>query len=223
MILGSVNDSDIVEKRIPISPDTIKKYIASGFSVQVEKDFGKNSNIQDVELQNLGAKVLNKEEIYKTSDILIKINCPSDSEISLIKDGAVLIGSFFPHLNKDKINKYKNEWKLNKIKNNPTYKMKDNLRHRIYMALKGTVKSKRTIDLLGTSIDNLWNHLEKSFRPGMTKNNYGRVWHVDHKIPCAAFDLTKPKEQSKCFHFTNLQALFVKENLSKGAKLEWQN
>jgi NAD(P) transhydrogenase subunit alpha len=56
-------------------------------------------------LQNLGAKVLNKEEIYKTSDILIKINCPSDSEISLIKDGAVLIGSFFPHLNKDKINK----------------------------------------------------------------------------------------------------------------------
>ena len=105
MILGSVNDSDVVEKRIPISPDTIKKYIASGFSVQVEKDFGKNSNIQDVELQNLGAKVLNKEEIYKTSDILIKINCPSDSEISLIKDGAVLIGSFFPHLNKDKINK----------------------------------------------------------------------------------------------------------------------
>ena len=105
MILGSVNDSDIVEKRIPISPDTIKKYIASGFSVQVEKDFGKNSNIQDAELQNLGAKVLNKEEIYKTSDILIKINCPSDSEISLIKDGAVLIGSFFPHLNKDKINK----------------------------------------------------------------------------------------------------------------------
>ncbi|MBT4699068.1 MAG: Re/Si-specific NAD(P)(+) transhydrogenase subunit alpha [Alphaproteobacteria bacterium] len=105
MILGSVNDSDIVEKRIPISPDTIKKYIASGFSVQVEKDFGKNSNIQDVELQNLGAKVLNKEEIYKTSDILIKINCPSDSEISLMKEGSVLIGSFFPHLNKDKINK----------------------------------------------------------------------------------------------------------------------
>jgi hypothetical protein len=126
-------------------------------------------------------------------------------------------------LNKDKINKYKNEWKLNKIKNNPTYKIKDNLRHRIYMALKGTVKSKRTIDLLGTSIDNLWNHLEKSFRPGMTKNNYGRVWHVDHKIPCAAFDLTKSEEQVKCFHFTNLQALFVKENLSKGAKLEWQN
>jgi len=126
-------------------------------------------------------------------------------------------------LNKDKINKYKNEWKLNKIKNDPTYKIKDNLRHRIYMALKGIVKSKRTIDLLGTSIDNLWIHLEKTFKPGMTKDNYGKVWHVDHKIPCASFDLTKPEEQAKCFHYTNLQALFAKENLSKGAKLQWLN
>lgn len=126
-------------------------------------------------------------------------------------------------LNKDKINKYKNEWKLKRIKIDPSYKIKENLRHRIYLALKGNAKSKKTIDLLGTSIDNLWNHLEKTFKPGMTKNNYGKVWQVDHKIPCAAFDLTKSEEQVKCFHFTNLQALFVKENLSKGAKLEWQN
>ena len=110
-----------------------------------------------------------------------------------------------------------------KFQNDLRFRTLMNLRHRIYMALKGTVKSKRTIDLLGTSIDNLWIHLEKTFKPGMTKNNYGKIWQVDHKIPCAAFDLTKPKEQVKCFHFTNLQALFVKENLSKGAKLEWQN
>ena len=126
-------------------------------------------------------------------------------------------------LNKNKINKYKNEWKLKNWRENEEFRLKENLRHRIYLALKGAVKSKKTIDLLGTSVDNLWNHLEKTFKPGMTKDNYGKIWHVDHKIPCAAFDLTKPKEQVKCFHFTNLQALFVKENLSKGAKLEWQN
>ena len=125
--------------------------------------------------------------------------------------------------NKIKVREMRRKWKLKNWRENEEFRLKENLRHRIYMVLKGKVKSKRTIDLLGTSIDNLWNHLEKSFRPGMTKNNYGKIWHVDHKIPCAAFDLTKPKEQSKCFHFTNLQALFVKENLSKGAKLEWQN
>jgi len=126
-------------------------------------------------------------------------------------------------LNKNKINKYKNEWKLKNWRENEEFRLKENLRHRIYMALKGTVKSKRTIDLLGTSIDNLWIHLEKTFKSGMTKDNYGKIWQVDHKIPCAAFDLTKPEEQVKCFNFTNLQALFVKENLSKGAKLECQN
>jgi len=126
-------------------------------------------------------------------------------------------------LNKNKINKYKNEWKLKNWRENEEFRLKENLRHRIYMALKGTVKSKRTIDLLGTSIDNLWIHLEKTFKSGMTKDNYGKIWQVDHKIPCVAFDLTKPEEQVKCFNFTNLQALFVKENLSKGAKLECQN
>ena len=105
MILGSVIDSDINEKRIAISLDTIKKYISNGFSVQLEKDFGKNSNINDSELQKLGAKILTKEEVYKTSDIIIKINCPNETEISSIKEGTILIGSFFPHLNKDKINK----------------------------------------------------------------------------------------------------------------------
>ncbi|MEY4342686.1 MAG: transhydrogenase subunit alpha, partial [Pseudomonadota bacterium] len=95
MIIGSVVDGDINEKRIPLSPETIKKFIVNGFSVQLEKDFGKYSNIHDDELQKLGAKILNKDEVYKSSDIVIKINCPSESEISLIKDGAVLIGSFF--------------------------------------------------------------------------------------------------------------------------------
>ena len=125
--------------------------------------------------------------------------------------------------NKIKVRETRRKWKLKNWRENEEFRLKENLRHRIYMALKGKVKSKRTMDLLGTSIDNLWIHLEKSFKLGMTKNNYGKIWQVDHKIPCAAFDLTKPKEQVKCFHFTNLQALFVKENLSKGAKLEWQN
>ena len=73
MILGSVIDSDINEKRIAISLDTIKKYISNGFSVQLEKDFGKNSNINDSELQKLGAKILTKEEVYKTSDIILSL------------------------------------------------------------------------------------------------------------------------------------------------------
>jgi len=105
MIIGSVIDSDNNEKRISISLETLKKYISKGFSVQIEKDYGKHSNISNEEFERLGAKISDKDNIYKTSDIIVKIACPNDSEISLIKNGSVLIGSFFPYLNKDKINK----------------------------------------------------------------------------------------------------------------------
>jgi len=69
--------------------------------------------------------------------------------------------------------------------------------------------------LVGCSIDFLKQHLENKFKPGMSWKNYGK-WHIDHIRPCASFDLRKPAEQKKCFHYSNLQPLWAKENLVKG-------
>ena len=71
------------------------------------------------------------------------------------------------------------------------------------------------------SIENLWIHLEKSFKPGMTRENYGK-WHIDHIRPCSSFDLSKPEEQSICFHYSNLMPLWAEENLKKGSKLNYE-
>jgi len=49
----------------------------------------------------------------------------------------------------------------------------------------------------------------------MTWDNYGK-WHVDHIIPISSFNLTLETEVEKCFHFTNLQPLWAKDNLKKG-------
>jgi hypothetical protein len=118
--------------------------------------------------------------------------------------------------NRDKIRKYEKQ----KRDTNPSYKLLINLRSRTRLALKGKCKSANTRVLLGvTDIEFLWKHLEKSFKPGMTRENHGKVWHIDHIIPCVSFDLTDPEQQKKCFHYSNLQALFVHENLSKGAKI----
>ena len=103
-------------------------------------------------------------------------------------------------------------------KTDSAYKLLLNLRRRTSLALKGKDKSANTMALLGiTNIEFLWKHLESTFKPGMTRENHGK-WHIDHIRPCASFDLSNPEEQIKCFHYTNLQALWAHENISKGAK-----
>ena len=74
------------------------------------------------------------------------------------------------------------------------------------------------------SIEFLKKHLESQFKEGMNWKNQGRgwenkgmqEWHIDHKIPCASFNLSKKSEQRECFHYTNLQPLWAKENYKKG-------
>jgi hypothetical protein len=122
--------------------------------------------------------------------------------------------------------KEKNRAKLNQIqrdrcKTDISFKVGRNLRGRINRAIKNTnnYKSEKTINLLGCSIDELKIHLEKQFKDGMSWSNYGFYgWHIDHIKPCVTFDLSNPEEQKICFHYTNLQPLWAKENLSKGAR-----
>jgi hypothetical protein len=114
-----------------------------------------------------------------------------------------------------------NQYRANKAKNDPIFKLIQNQRRRIRQALKEMKKTKSTLKLLGCSATELWNHLEKQFKSKMTRKNYGK-WHVDHIRPCASFDLTNPKQQQICFHYTNLQPLWAIDNIKKGAKLNYE-
>ena len=91
------------------------------------------------------------------------------------------------------------------------------LRSRLWYALKKNKKSQKTIKLLGCTILELKQYLEKQFKPGMSWDNHG-TWHVDHIKPCCTFDLSKPEEQCKCFNYTNLQPLWAVDNFKKGGK-----
>jgi len=98
------------------------------------------------------------------------------------------------------------------------FRLTNNLRARIYAAIKLNVKSCRTKELLGCSIEKLKIRLENQFDDNMNWSNYGKYWHIDHIRPCASFDLSDDKEQKRCFHHTNLQPLEVIENIRKGSK-----
>lgn len=118
----------------------------------------------------------------------------------------------------EKLRRWFRDYEKKRRRECPGFKLCHNLRTRISKCLRGLIKSGGTLELLGCNIPELRAHLEKQFRPGMTWENYGPVWHVDHARPCASFDLTDPVQQRECFHFSNLQPLFVSENLQKGAK-----
>jgi|BioPla2DNA2_1021312.scaffolds.fasta_scaffold46761_2 hypothetical protein len=100
----------------------------------------------------------------------------------------------------------------------PKYRAVYNLRRRLNFVLKGERKAGRFFEILGCDADELRTHIESQFTEGMSWDNYGE-WHIDHIKPCAMFDLTKPDQQKKCFHYANLQPLWATDNLKKGCKV----
>lgn len=102
-----------------------------------------------------------------------------------------------------------------------SYKLRSYLTSRLWEVLRHqkATKSSRTIILLGCSIEEFRTHLESQFTEGMTWDNYGE-WHVDHKKPCAAFNLSKEEDQRICFHYTNMQPLWKEENIKKSSFYE---
>ena len=77
---------------------------------------------------------------------------------------------------------------------------------------------KATMKYVGCTREFFRNHIESQFLPGMTWENYGNKngqWSLDHYIPREAFDLSKPEEQDVCFHWSNCQPMWHKENETK--------
>jgi hypothetical protein len=75
----------------------------------------------------------------------------------------------------------------------------------------------KTMELTGCSLEELTQYIESKFITGMSWENYGE-WHIDHIRPCASFNLEDIEEQKKCFHWSNLQPLWAKDNLRKGSR-----
>jgi hypothetical protein len=120
--------------------------------------------------------------------------------------------------NKDKYDRSRLEWTKNK-RATPEGRIEYSLRTRMYKFLKNNIKYGSTLDLVGCSYEFLRGYIESKFIEGMNWDNYGKYgWHIDHIKPCSLFDLLKEEDQKVCFHYTNLQPLWAKDNLSKGAK-----
>ena len=105
-IIGSVKEDLVGEKRISITPETVKKFVDLNMSVLLENKYGEHLGINDEEYKNKGASLNNSaKEVLEKSEIILRVNCPSNDEISIIKNKSILIGQFDPLSNKETINK----------------------------------------------------------------------------------------------------------------------
>jgi hypothetical protein len=110
-------------------------------------------------------------------------------------------------------------WQKRQPKDSNFY-IANNFRACVLYSLKrgGHRKNTKTEVLLGTDFKTARLYIESLFQEGMTWLNHGE-WHLDHKQPCASFDLKCPVQQLACCYYKNLQPLWAIDNLKKGAKV----
>ena len=115
----------------------------------------------------------------------------------------------------------RSKWDKNKRTTDIHYALRSRLHNRIRMALKNNSKHSTSTILLGCEISYFKKYFMSKFKDSMDWESFlsGKI-HIDHIISCSLFDLSKTKDQKKCFHYTNLQPLWAKDNLRKSNKRE---
>lgn len=150
----------------------------------------------------------------KCSDLVIaRMEAPNDS-----------IHSVYYRINIERERKRSREgaskrWR--EAKPNSLLRIKNKLRNHVYRICKysGTIKSRKTDEYLGCTIDQAKRHIEKQFKKGMTWANHGIVWEIDHILPLSAFDLNRKDQQMIATHFTNLRPEWKTINRVKSNKI----
>jgi hypothetical protein len=107
--------------------------------------------------------------------------------------------------------------KSKRLKTDLHFQMSCALRKRTYMAVKGGAKQGSAVRDLGCSIAEFWVHMESLFQPGMTRENMGTAWEIDHIFPLAKANLKESRvEFLAVANWRNLQPLTPKQNNDKG-------
>ena len=104
MRIVSISEDKKKEKRIAITPDIAKKYIALELEVSLPENYGEHLGFKDSEYKELGVKISKDEkEIINSADIIVQLGLLSDDKISLIKENQILVGVLDPYTNKKKL------------------------------------------------------------------------------------------------------------------------
>lgn len=104
MQIGVPKETLAGETRVAASPKSVEQLLKLGFDVNIESKAGDLASFDDIAFKSFGANIVTKDEVWQ-SDIILKVNAPSDTEIELIKEGATLISFIWPAQNAELMEK----------------------------------------------------------------------------------------------------------------------
>ena len=120
--------------------------------------------------------------------------------------------------NADEVREYARKYHSTRSKEDIEFKLTTNLRTLIRSAIKrgGGVKSIKSESLIGCSVKECRDHIEKQFKNGMGWENWDlEGWHIDHIRPCSSFNMKEVAQQRIAFNWRNLRPLWSTENIQK--------
>lgn len=124
--------------------------------------------------------------------------------------------------NREQFKEYHREYQVKRRKEDDLFRIKHNIRNRLWDAFKNkNWKKEGSKKLLGATYETVKLHIESLFLENMSWDNYGRCvegdcenyWHIDHIIPLNT--ASSKEEMEKLCHYTNLRPLWASENLSR--------
>ena len=97
MIISVPKEINLNETRVAATPQSVKELIKAGYKVRIQTGAGDKSFISDAAYKEVGANIIEVDaELYKDSDIIIKVAPPTPEEISLLSKNSILISFFQP-------------------------------------------------------------------------------------------------------------------------------
>ncbi len=97
MKIGVIKETRPGERRVAVTPQAAKDFIAKGFEVIVESNAGLASHFQDRDYIEAGAQTADKATVFKEADIIVKVNPPSGDDLPHFREGQVFVGLLFPY------------------------------------------------------------------------------------------------------------------------------
>ena len=98
------------ETRVAATPQSVKELIKAGYEVNIETGAGTSSFISDDNFKNAGANIVNTtNELFKDSDIIIKVAAPTSDEIELMPKNSILVSFFQPTIELEKVKSISNK------------------------------------------------------------------------------------------------------------------